>query len=412
MKTPVQRYLDGIFSEEEELYDQAEEVLAEVGAIGKRDAWLVLEALYREMPPKPNPWTHRWYTIFALIQNTEDPEAIQVFRNKGTEPLLNLYPRLDQDEKAFCLKILALIGTPEGLQKIVTELTNPNWPADYMVAVILDSIADDVAGVELLFPALESILSNNDFKAVALIDFANRFMRLGRLQVYPYPNCIPLLRTWIEERQSELYSYAVTACAALCYLPGAESIKVLNLAKDHPDPMVRLEALYSLYSLGETSVRQDLLELSLNPAVAERVFDYLAELGLEDEIPLKARKPEYQALCKMVSWLMHPNEYGAPPDQIELWDKRELFWPPTGDVRMLYLFRYRYVDRNDQADEVGVGMTGSVTFSLFGEAENFKTPEDAYAAYCMWELELNDDPRAVEGRPIEVGKRLLGFIDK
>ncbi|HET9157498.1 MAG TPA: hypothetical protein VFN91_12570, partial [Myxococcaceae bacterium] len=131
-----------------------------------------------------------------------------------------------------------------------------------------------------------------------------------------------------------------------------------------------------------------------------------------DLIPAEARDPLFAARAEMLSWLSHGMEFGRPPTSLELWDRRTIHWPPTDDERELFLFRYTYPPTEPgKPPDVGVGLVGSVTFSLFGETKASGTPEDALAAHCVWELQQNGDPRG-EGREIEAGRELLGFGSK
>ncbi|HEY8430731.1 MAG TPA: hypothetical protein VIL20_20270 [Sandaracinaceae bacterium] len=111
-------------------------------------------------------------------------------------------------------------------------------------------------------------------------------------------------------------------------------------------------------------------------------------------------------MAACAEWLAHPNEMGRPPDSIELYDHRVAAWPPTNDVRPLWLFRYAY---DGESPAAGLVMFGSVTFALFGETSADLSPEDAYALHCCWELAMNGDPRAPEQRSVRAGRKLLGW---
>ena len=117
---------------------------------------------------------------------------------------------------------------------------------------------------------------------------------------------------------------------------------------------------------------------------------------------------QVDALAEMAEWLSHPNEFGRPPDELERVDTRTLAWPPTRDTRRLWLVRYRYENPSPhgQAEE-GVGLVGSVTFALFGEATCARSVDDLYGLYCAWELEVRGDPRAPEQRSSAAGRALL-----
>jgi len=127
---------------------------------------------------------------------------------------------------------------------------------------------------------------------------------------------------------------------------------------------------------------------------------------------IDALQPEPIATRDMIAWLSSGFEFGKPPSSISLWDRRVIPWPPTDDVRELFLFRYEYPPAA-AGDEVrrGVGLVGgSTTFSMFGKGAPSVdgTVEDALAAHCVLELDLIGDSRG-EGRTLEVGRALLGF---
>ena len=122
---------------------------------------------------------------------------------------------------------------------------------------------------------------------------------------------------------------------------------------------------------------------------------YLKELKRMDAIPDEANDPDFLAMAEMCDWLAHPQEFGQPPDEIELYDTREMLWPPTNDWRPLWLFKYRYFASDDEESEThGIGMTGSITFSLLDETSPDMSADDIYALHCCWELEATEDPRA------------------
>ncbi len=75
--------------------------------------------------------------------------------------------------------------------------------------------------------------------------------------------------------------------------------------------------------------------------------------------------------------------------------------PPTKDKRSIYIVRYTYNNYNDDgSDEIGIGLVGSITFSLFGtEGILEKTPLEIYALHCNWELEddnYEDIPKGIK----------------
>src|SRR5690606_12632357 len=108
----------------------------------------------------------------------------------------------------------------------------------------------------------------------------------------------------------------------------------------------------------------------LDPRRAGIARAYLEELELGDEIPDQAFEPDLLAQAELCSWLAHPHEFGQTPDEIEIVDTRELYWPPTRDERQVWILRYRYPE--SEAEEgrpaEGLAMVGSITYALYGEA--------------------------------------------
>ena len=174
----------------------------------------------------------------------------------------------------------------------------------------------------------------------------------------------------------------------------------------------RMEAAWADARSGGTKGLFVLVTMCRDPHASTVAQSFLTELGRESAIPKEATEPNFVAMAAMSTWLQHPNEMGRQPDELSLFDTREIFWPPTDDRRQVWLVAYSYrPSLNDGDDEPvsGLGMVGSVTFALFGEATAGLSAEDAYALYCCWELEMREDPRAPEKRSVAEGRRLLGF---
>src|SRR5690606_18954474 len=138
---------------------------------------------------------------------------------------------------------------------------------------------------------------------------------------------------------------------------------------------VQIEAAWAAARLGSEGGVQMLARYARDVNHAVVACRYLIELDREDAIPAEACDADFQAMAEMSQWLQHPNEYGKVPDQIEVFDTRTLYWPPTEDERQLWLIRYRYNQHaEDGSDDVGVGLVGSITFALFGETTAELTP--------------------------------------
>jgi HEAT repeat protein len=379
-------------------------------------AQAVLEALSRESPgPRTGSDTPE-SILLRLIQQPAGQEAMEYFRPRASPVILAAWPRLSGQDRTLALMVLARIGAREGLEFVARTVAAPDGPQGLSVAVILEDIPVESPHVEVLFPTLTPLLDGEDSRALEVLNLANRLVAARRLWPHPVATRLPRLRRYIESESENDYGPALAACYALALIPGAEALELLELATQHPDPEVRLEALYARSRQGVPGAVEALAQATLDPLMALRAREYLKELGKAHLRPKEADDPVLLAKAEMISWLRHPNEFGEEPESIELWDRRVLDWPPTGDRRELFLFRYRYpfyVYGQDEQTEEGVGLVGSVTFSLTGDTKPPPegTPEDAYVAHCLWELRQEGDPRGEALTP-EQARALLGFPAK
>lgn len=403
--------IDQLFSSDAQKAKAAEKAIATRGVTSPEEATAVLAALSREAKPNKGVYFTPHHALLAAIQSCRSEPARVVFRKDGPKAIIAGYPKLADDEKTFGLKILALLGSKEALTFIVDRLKEENGPKDFFVSVALSAIYPKTPHAEVLFPALAPVLGYSDFRAIAVLDLANQLALEGNLRKHPAADHLDKLRAFVESKDEEEYSYAVSACLALAFIPGPAAEKLLLAAENHRDANVRLEATYALARRDHPASDQKLAKAALNPATSQRALAYLKEIGKTNLVPKEVNDPVFAAKSEMLSWLAHPMEYGRPPESIELWDRRTIYWPPTDDKRELFLFKYTYAPKKGgEAPDVGVGLVGSTTFSLFGETRPAPegTPEDALAAHCVWELEGKGDPRG-KGRKLEVGRKLLGF---
>lgn len=197
------------------------------------------------------------------------------------------------------------------------------------------------------------------------------------------------------------------AAEALWFLEDVDDL--LDQALEHPDPNVGLEAAGAAASRGDDEALQRVVDAVRDPATANHALQVLEDLERLDDAPEEALDDDHFAAAELCDWLSHPNEFGRPPDEIELMDHREAHWPPTEDTRDLRLFRFEYED--EDGTEIGVGMVGSVTFGLASLTglDEIPDPEEAYALHCCHELIWSDDPRAPEEPSLEAGRQLLDW---
>ena len=357
------------------------------------------------------------HALAGLLQSVDSREAFDVLRVKAIPPLLAVFDaRLvappgeegDAEELLFLLKVAGMYRVEEAVERIVTAARRPLNPASYLWSVLF-SVFDENHPYRLrLFQALRDPLPGG-FLGVAYLDLANSVLRAGYSSNHPFDTSEgrARLRSFLTD-PDELSSFAHSATAALPFIARPERDAMLALAMDHPDVDVQLEAAWAAARLGSDSALKFLARACLDPRTGSAATSHLKELGQEGFIPAAAREPDFQALAAMSEWLAHPGEFGRTPDAIEVADTRELVWPPTNDRRRLWLIRYRYEpdEPGGSADE-GIGLVGSITFALFGEATVDLSPDELYALYCSWELQVRGAPNAPSERSVAAGRAIL-----
>ncbi len=363
------------------------------------------------------------HALTSLFQDVGSEESYEVLSEQGLPELLRVYDTLNRSSDSetadllFILKIFAMYRYDDGIERIIAAANHP-WHSDgYLWSAIFSQFDAEDDYSEALCEALRDPLPQN-FARVAFLDWINQIARDGDCDAHPFnsPAGWEQFNTWLSSSNPEDFSFAHSAAAALPFLSPAQRPALLALAHDHLCTEVQMEAAWASSWLGSEAGIRILQRHCLDARTAAAAQEYLEELGREDAVPDSAYEADFQAMAEMCQWLSHPSEYGRPPDQIEVFDSRELYWPPTDDYRRVWLCRYLYEPDADEAagtddvdaePEVGIGMIGSVTFVLFDEETDHLSADDIYALHCCWELEMNRDPRAPANRSIEEGRRIL-----
>lgn len=356
------------------------------------------------------------YHLAHLFQNDASDDATRVLRDRGLPELARLFDLAlavedcPADTLAMLSKIFALYSYEPGVSRVAAAVRRQ--PDAFLWEVVFGLFGEENhPHGPALVEALREPLPDG-FAAITLLDLANTLSRQNRLKQHPFNTTAGRVRLeqWLTDSNPDHFSYAHSAAAALPFIDTGARNSLAALAMDHPATNVQMEAAWASAYRGGTAGLTFLARLCEDPRHSLTARHYLDELGKADRVPASATEPTFEAMAHMCNWLAHPNEFGAPPTHIELYDTRELNWLPTNDRRRVWLFKYTYAERNDDGtDEVGLGMFGSITFALFGETTADMSPEDAYGIHCCWELEVNDDPRTPKQRSAKAGRKLLGI---
>ena len=346
--------------------------------------------------------------LLLLFQQVESAAAYDVLQTDGTPELCRIYHALSasrdphvRHSMMLVLKVVAMYHTEQGTKLVIAAARKPYQPENEFWSVILDQFDARHPHAMEVVKQLSAPLPQGMI-AVALLDMVNNLESSENEFPHPFDTeaGIALLKSWLSSDKPEEYSYAVSAASSLPYLKRPERDELLKLALDHPDKEVQLEGAFASADLKSGDGVERLVQFCGDVRYARQAMRYLEELEQADKLPAAAKEPKFAATADMCEWLADANEYGQPPDKIELVDSRQLYWPPTGDTRPVWLFKYQY-DSKKAGEEpvVGLGMVGSITFALDGENSPDRKPSEMYALHCCWELQVKGDPRAPQSDP-------------
>lgn len=335
--------------------------------------------------------------LFQKVDGREC-EAFEVLQEQGTPELLRLFdlindaedPKSHNSDTLFLLKILGAYGTVAGTLKIIEAAKRPLQPDSWMWKVVFETFTASHPEKELLYRSFQESLPD-DFMAIALLDAANGVLIQGDSMSHPFDTVEgkQRLKKWLSCTDPDEYSYAHSATAALPFISLPEQGSLLEMARNHPDIGVRLEAQWAAAKMGNAEAVERLAKHCLDWRTAYVAKHYLTELEREDAVPQEANEPSSVALAEFAQWLAHPNELGRMPDELEIVDHRELRWPPEREPLPLWLIKYRAADTTGlEDDQVDVGLVGSATFCLFDHLDQ-RPAEDGYALHCYWEMMQN-----------------------
>jgi hypothetical protein len=373
--------------------------------------------------------TPAFFYLAAYFHYAKTEAAVDAVRSRGLNRLRRIFrDLLDQptnfderdrvlDERyeslVFILQVLAARKERGDGSLIIRgardrRLNGGSWS---MVFEFLERGHPDTSQI---FEALRDPLPEGSCGACYLY-WTNKFVSARAMSPHPFASDAGIARLvrFLSDPDRENYFDAKCAVAALPFVDAGARTKLLSVADQHPDGRVRLEAAAARARTGSELGVQRLAELCLDPRLADSAIEHLEKLGLAANIPAKAREPGFRAMAEMCTWLSDPSEHGRPPDEITEYDTRVLNWPPTGDRRQLWIFKYRYepdADR-DEAEE-DVGLVGSITFSLFFVTSTDMKPEEIYALHCCWELQTRGDPTAPKEISASYGRKMIAKANR
>lgn len=184
----------------------------------------------------------------------------------------------------------------------------------------------------------------------------------------------------------------VSLCDALALLADQPAQANLKHALALPHRRIRTEAAWALAKLGEPEGEQTLLEQVSDPYTRLRAMEYLQELELAAKIDPAYATTASRAEAALCSWLAEPTQFGLPPHELELVDRRVMYWPGYDDEQECFLFRFVY--DLPQGSLVNLGLGGPVEHAFATDLTRFSL-DDVYAMFAGWHAEHDEMEDAV-----------------
>lgn len=359
--------------------------------------------------------------LLLLIQDIEDDDVFESIKDRIIPNFISFYPLLkkhydeissshDSHIDLLFLKVFAIYESVEGIKIISNEFLKGLKSDNYLWTVILKLIGYERDKLELFLESVDYVSPGKIAKGyirLAYLELSNTYMfyledddicpesiegyELLHSHLFNNDAGFKILENYLSSKKSNSFSNAVSATTSIPFLKKEYQNVLLPLSKDHPFVDVSIESAWAGAKIGYLESVDDLIEYASDYHYAMKAIGYLEELDLDDKIPESSKNSFFLALAEISDWLRHPNEFGAYPDDAELFDYRTLYWPPLEEEKDLFLVKYRYNFWNlDGSSEEGIGLVGSVTFALFDVDTIDKSPLEIYAMHCAWELGLED----------------------
>ena len=328
------------------------------------------------------------------------------------QTLIELYRNLSPSSRARhqLLVWLAVAGGEADLTALASLLVDdPPLEEEDVVQSLAPLFTQRAYPIDALFPKLLEALAN-PILAAPVLDLANYLTREKRTASHPgaerKQELIELLGRMaeslsrMEERPMELdespvdlsrriagsVALSVSLCDALAHIREDAAIPKLYQVLELGHRRLRTEAAAALARLGENVGIDELIKMAAEPIARLRALAYAEELHVSEKIDAKYRTPEAIAEAELTVWLAEPTQFGVPPTQCELFDRRRQYWPGFTTPVDCFLWRFSYtitVEGQGERTYSNIGIAGPLVHAFTADLADLP-PDDIYAAYAGW----------------------------
>ena len=396
----------------DELYQIADQEITNA-----RDAKRICTAVasYMSTHDDPNHMRSHLPTLISFFQYAKSPGATNAFI-KGGLPLLRELIRQSMDEGKgatvnvmFVLRILAMYQQVEDVA-IIARLANAEFCLDrHLWYHVFHFYVDEQSQLSVQMVDVLRDLRSHPIILIAYLDAVNEIAKSGIIKDHPFNTelGLELLHRWLNPDDKSAF-YAFGAAATLPFISELARAPLFELALEHPNGLVKLEAAWLQAELGDKNGVNTLRFYSLAPQYSLIAQAYLVKSGLQAKIPAKAQGTEFCIRAIMANWLLDYMELDQPPDKVEVVHHRQLFWPPTHDMRDFWLVKFKVDEDLCGKSSEGVGLVGFGVREVFEKESLSLSAEELYGFYCARESGYTSNEQEYDRqKEIDFGMALL-----
>lgn len=362
-------------------------------------------------------------TLAGLRDEIEDEDIVDEFDMEALHPLIewaqvrlrNAGAFAEKEAESYFDLLAALAQTEQRLAAdlVINAVRKGSLPDTYAWNAVFSAYDEEHPQTEHLMSTFAAEPPSN-FSGVLLLDAANQLALDDWEGPHPFDSerGAACLRAWLENTDPEKSGHAHSAALGTAFIHTKDRGALIALALKHPGQDVALEGAWADVRTGGKQGLELLKEACLRVHDSRRARDYLEELDHDGDIPKAALEPAFAAQAELSRWLQHPNELGAAPLSIEVYDHKKLFWPPTKDQREIWLIKFTYQFKDDAAPKTGYGCVGSMTWSSFEEFKTPPKPEDLYLHHCALEMERDENRTEKAAKTGDARERALAALKK
>lgn len=331
--------------------------------------------------------------VVALIRPTMDEGALEYFDARLARVVRKWVRENTSDavseaeaDAVFSVVVTLIYNFDEEAGAIVLELIERGFAVDHASwEDVLESLDPEDGMFEEVVAGLRKELPGGAMGVILMHWASHRMLdeNWAGAHLFDSGAGAELLRGYLESGTS--YD-AYRAAFALGFVSDEVREGLVDLGLANPDAEVRLEVAWSdVKTGGEVGVKV-LAEACLDLEFSRIAVEYLEGFEKADTVPAAAREPDFVAKAEMVEWLKHPKELGEMPESIEVFDTREIYWPPAEEKVVVWLMKFSYRFDENEPLKTGYGMVGGMTWSSFEEYETEPSVEALYVHHCELEL--------------------------